>query len=295
MKSYSLNIAGYNIRFESSDHGPDLSPAEKFRNFKTGLTGGGLHIKVHHGKQDLPERARRIFHAPYVEENDGARIEHSPEFWSIWNSGDDLFIKSIFPLSSGQKKAVLKFSLDSPEWDLWIDSEENAVDPLQYPLDALLLYYLTVIHNDIMIHASGVDSNGSGYLFSGISGKGKTTMAHLWKESGAKIIHDDRLILRKESDGYYMHNSPVYDNEVAMKCHPDRIFIIEHGDENKLVRLNETNAVSRVLANCIQHNWGTETITRLLGSVSDLCSEIPVYKLFFRPDKDAIDYILDNY
>jgi len=47
-----------------------------------------------------------------------------------------------------------------------------------------------------MIHASGVNNAGHGYIFSGVSGKGKSTMAKLWDNSGARVIHDDRLILR---------------------------------------------------------------------------------------------------
>ena len=93
---------------------------------------------------------------------------------------NDLYITTIFPLSSEKKKATLKFSLASNEWELWFEEADNATDPMEYPLDGLILYYLTVIHGDIMIHASGINSAGHGYIFSGVSGKGKTTMAKLW-------------------------------------------------------------------------------------------------------------------
>ena len=97
------------------------------------------------------------------------------------------------------------------EWDLWIETDRTKTDPLEYPLDGLILYYLTVINNDIMIHASGVNYAGKGFLFSGVSGKGKSTMAGIWDNRGAKVIHDDRLIIRKTGDGYRMFNTPVYE------------------------------------------------------------------------------------
>ena len=82
----------------------------------------------------------------------------------------------------------MKFSLTTREWDLWIDGSEKEIDPFEYPLDGLILYYLTVIHGDIMIHASGVNNAGHGYIFSGVSGKGKSTMANSGIIQGQKLF-----------------------------------------------------------------------------------------------------------
>ena len=316
MRNYILNIAGYKIRFESSDSGPDIVPSERFLRFLIheipgvstpqpprwraneegkGRNGGednDLIITVHAGEITLPDDAKRVFHAPFVEEINGVLFQQNPEFWSIWKYHSDLFIHVVFPDQFNEKNAVLKFSTDSNHWDLWIDSKETMVDPFQYPLDGLILYYLTVINKDIMIHASGINNAGKGFLFSGVSGKGKTTMAGLWENSGAKVIHDDRLILRKSGNGYVMHNSPVYNNDEPRQSPLDRIFIIEHGKENEMVQVGGANAVSLVMANCIQHNWGQETIAPLLDAVSDLCSRVKVFKLSFIPDRTITDHIL---
>jgi hypothetical protein len=48
------------------------------------------------------------------------------------------------------------------------------------------------------------------------------------------------------------------------------------------------------MANCIQHNWGSEIIAKLLGSVSELCETVPVMKLHFIPDNRIVDHILEN-
>ncbi len=235
-----------------------------------------------------------VFHAPYFEEINGLQIQNNMDFWSIMKYRSDLFIRTIFPLSPSNKKAILKFSLTTREWDLWINSAGKEVDPMEYPLDGLILYYLTVIHGDIMIHASGVNNVGHGYLFSGVSGKGKSTMAKLWENSGAKIIHDDRLILRKTASGYIMYNTPVYNNDEPNESPLNKIFIIDHGNENKLVPVRGATAVSLVMANCIQHNWGSDMIARLLGSISIMCGTIPAVRLNFKPDRSIIDHILEN-
>jgi hypothetical protein len=169
----------------------------------------------------------------------------------------------------------------------------NEVDPFEYPIDGLILYYLTVIHGDIMIHASGVNHSGHGYIFSGVSGKGKSTIAKLWDNAQAKVIHDDRLIIRNIAGTWKMFNTPVYNDDVPRESPLSRIYLIEHGIENKFIPVRGATAVSLVMANCIQHNWSPEIIARIMGSLSMMCSNIPVVKLSFKPDKSIIDFILE--
>jgi hypothetical protein len=107
------------------------------------------------------------------------------------------------------------------------------------------------------------------------------------------VIHDDRLIIRKIRDKYMIFNTPVYRDEVPSSVSLARIFLIEHGKENKMIPIKGATAVSMMLSNCIQHNWNPEIIARLMGSVSIMCAEIPVLKLSFRPDRSIIDYILE--
>jgi hypothetical protein len=228
-----------------------------------------------------------------VEEVNGIRIQHKPNFWSVWKQNSELYIRTIFPLVASERNGVLRFSLKKREWELWIDSDEKEIDPLDYPLDGLILYYLTVIHSDIMIHASGINYSGQGYLFTGISGKGKSTMAGLWEGSGAKVIHDDRLILRRSASGYSMFNTPIYNNDEPRESPVNKIFIIEHGFENNIVPVRGAVAVSLVMANCIQHNWDPDIISGLLGSLSAMFGTVPAFKLSFIPDRSVVDLILE--
>ncbi len=294
MRNYNLNIAGYIIRFESGEKGPELLPSVRFLRYICADADPDIIVNVHSGAYMLPVKAERVFHAPFAEEINGTPVHHRINFWSVWRSGSDLFIKSVLPLCPGERNAVLVFSLQKREWDLWIDSPGKETDPLEYPLDGLILYYLTVINDDIMIHASGINHSGEGYLFSGVSGKGKSTMARLWENSGARVIHDDRLILRKTENGYRMYNTPIYNNDIPQDSPLNKLFIIDHGSSNKIVPVKGAAAISLFMANCIQHNWDSVIISRLLGSVSELCESVPVMKLSFRPDKNITDYILHN-
>jgi hypothetical protein len=294
MRNFNLNIAGYNIRFETDAGGPEIIPSDRFLRNLCSDSGSDIKIRVHSMEMNLPEESERVFHAPWVEEINGRMVQNRSDFWSVWKCHSDLFILTSFPLSTNERKAILKFSLTSRIWDLFFSPAEKKVDPFEYPLDGLILYYLTVIYGDIMIHASGVYNAGRGYLFTGVSGKGKSTIARLWHDTGAKVIHDDRLILRNQDNSYRMFNTPVYNNDEPFESKLNKIFIIEHSESNMLVPVKGAVAVSLVMANCIQHNWGPDIIVRLLGSVSIMCAAVPAVKLSFRPDRSVIDYILEN-
>jgi hypothetical protein len=294
MRNYNLNIAGYIIRFESSDDGPDLVSSQRFLRNICDKDNSDIHIRVHSGQYILPNNAVKVFNAPFIEEIDSVQVKKRNRFWSIYKYQNDLFVDIVFPYTSKNKKAVLKYSLTDRDWDLWITGDSPETDPMEYPLDGLILYYLTVMHGDIFIHASGVNISGKGFLFSGISGKGKSTMAKLWESAGARVIHDDRLILRNTGTGYMMFNTPVYCNDEPGESAISKIFLIEHGGKNELIPVRGASAVSLVMANCIQHNWDSGMIARLLGSVSIMCSSVPVVRLSFRPDRNVIDHILEN-
>jgi len=293
MRKCNLRIAGYTIRLESADNGPDLIPEERFHKNICQTDEYDVMIRVRYGYYAIPEDSERLFIAPYSIETKGMKITTRGNFWSVYRHQSGMFISTNFP-GNQNKKAILKFSLIMREWDLWIDGIEGSTDPLEYPLDGLVLYYLTVINGDIMIHASGVNIAGYGYLFSGVSGKGKSTIAQICKDSGAKVIHDDRLIIRNINSKYRMFNTPVYRDDKPAESILNRLFLIEHGTENKIVPVIGANAVTLVIANCIQHNYSPDMIARFLGSVSIMCSAVPVATLRFKPDRRVIDHLLEN-
>ena len=60
-------------------------------------------------------------------------------------------------------------------------ADAPSVDPLEYPLDELLVISLLGQGRGVEIHGCGVVDGSSGYLFVGQSGAGKTTIARLWQ------------------------------------------------------------------------------------------------------------------
>jgi len=286
-------MAGYRIKLECASGEDDFLPSARFRKYIVEDDNYDLLVKVHRGNYAIPDITQRVFYAPWQGKDVDKISVKTEELWSVFKNDDTLYLRVFFPYDEGLKSGVLVFSLKTFSWHLWIESEDKSFDPLSYPLDGLLLYYLTVINGDIMIHASGVNYAGRGYVFSGISGKGKTTIAHLWEDEGAGVIHDDRLIIRRSGDKYFFYNTPVYENDEPRESRLDKLFLIEHGEENMIVPVSGSSAVSQVLANCIQHNWNMEIIAGSIKAVSLMCESVPVAKLYFKPDRNIVDFILN--
>jgi len=75
-------------------------------------------------------------------------------------------------------------------------------DPLEYPLDELLIMHRLTQEKAIELHGSGiVRSNGEANLFIGHSGAGKSTTTRLWTAvEDVEVLSDDRIIVRRDRD-----------------------------------------------------------------------------------------------
>lgn len=292
MRSYTLKIAGYNILFAAAGEGIALSPSPSQRSFITHENSFDLVINISRGSAVPDTIVTEVFRAPYVEEINGVMVKKGDKFWTVSTHGDYILVNSTLPLSETQHEALLTIRPGEKSWDMVIDSEQAVLNPFCYPMDGLILYYLAALNGDIFIHGSAVEYQGRGYLFSGRSGTGKTTIARLFRDGGARIIHDDRLIIRRMPDGtYFIYNTPVYENEESRSCRLNALYLIEHGIENNSVNQGYSESLSGIMANCIQHNWSSSLIGNLTGALLHLVNNIPVKRLLFVPDASVTDYI----
>lgn len=220
------------------------------------------------------------------------------KLWEIFESEGHLIIKVYRPEEPHDLQQACQVSSNYKYWKVWSESElykgEEVLNPLAYPLGPLIMYHLSLIEECIMIHASGVALNGKGNIFTGVSGKGKTTMARLWFESGAKVLNDDRLIIRRIGNDYEIHNTPMFYADEPRKAKLDAIHIIHHAKQNSMRKLGGAEAVSAVMANCIQHGYRKETIDSHLAFLTEMKETVPVYEVGFLPDTSIVDLLVNE-
>lgn len=188
-----------------------------------------------------------------------------------------------------------------------IDSDQNTVsinlellrnesfplDPFFHPLGVLVLNEIVSESNGFMIHASGVNDHGNGYLFSAVSGTGKSTMADLWAQKGATVINDDRVIVRSSAGGNYsIYNTPMpYYRDDAKSTTLKACFLLKQSTENYIAKLNEIQSVLGLMGNCIQHLYNKSRIENHMMLIQQLVQQCNVFEVGFRPDTDIVDLI----
>jgi len=287
LKSKTISIAGFNIRLQADDK-EMLSLEEGYLSFISPrkFESADVVIKSYGG---IPDNLLNTSDLLFEAKND------EQKFFSIHHQGEAYrFI--IFDQQLHDKiQQVAILDKDLCEWKVYSDlTEKKELFPLLYPLGPIVLYYLTLKSEAIMMHASGIFEHNRGRLFTGFSGAGKSTMAYLWQKSGAKIINDDRLIIRKENGKYVMYNTPMFYIDVPKKAPLNSVYLIKHGQSNNLEKIKGAAAVSGLMAFCVQHNYKSEFIERQLAFLTELCNTIPVYDTGFLPDTSIVDFIKNN-
>ena len=285
-----LVIAGYSIRLHSKP-GADLKPDERFNAFvSTDKTETDLSVEVLPDKGFIPPHAIKVFNAGLMEETAEGPVKTGEPFWEVSATEDTVYVR--VQLKDAERNPLLVIPKGKKSWQIFADDPGPGLNPLPYPVDGLVLYYLCSSAGAIMIHGSGVVCDGRGWIFSGRSGSGKTTMARIFDRHGDRVIHDDRLILRKEGNKWIMHSTPVYRNDEPRCAETGHLWVISHGRSNIAVPVSGAAAVATVLSNCIQQNWDKQASERLMSAVDELVSAVRVSMLSFVPDDSIRSYLV---
>lgn len=245
-----------------------------------------MTVNVHAG---LPAQTEGMAEPHYSATMDGQRL------WEIaeWE-GKSRF--TVFdPELHGTVNQVALADREFRNWDIHCrilqQDGEQGICPLLYPMGPLLMYHLTLSHDALLVHGSAIFDGERGRVFSGFSGVGKSTLARIWKQHGATVINDDRLIIRRQGDGYTVHNTPMFYADEPRQAPLHAIFLPYHSPENRISPLVGAEAAARTLAYCIQHGYDRAHVEHRLACVDRLCASIPVHALGVVPNADIIPFI----
>ncbi|HBX53357.1 MAG: hypothetical protein A2275_16915 [Bacteroidetes bacterium RIFOXYA12_FULL_35_11] len=285
-KNIYLSIADHQVCIDVCNFKSDICIGAYCRNFLTdNFADINLTIKCFSGLPNL--NLTEEFCLFNAEELNDAGFENK---WGVYKQNQNIYISAVLP----QNGSVILHLVSESEMHLFFEKESLLIDPFLPPLGPLIYYYLASFNKGFLLHASGVADNNHGYIFTGVSGIGKSTMANLWKDNGAQVIHDDRLFIRKNKEEFFFYNTPLYDDDTPKSAPINAVFILSQSKENTIKKINGAIAASKILANCIQHPYDEKLISSLLDTVSKLSLSVPVYELGFYPDSKIIDFIKEH-
>lgn len=159
-----------------------------------------------------------------------------------------------------------------------------------YAIDSLLRIMHSLIlakRGGFLLHAASAICEGRAYIFSGVSGAGKTTMTRLAPQDVALLT--DEISYVRSCDGSYSAFGTPFTGELARSgenCSAPvaALFFLEKGGENRVDALPATLAVERLMRNILFFAQDRELVEMLFATACEFVSRIPVYQLTFYPD-----------
>ena len=129
--------------------------------------------------------------------------------------------------------------------------------PNKYAFDTFLrLTYSSLLlkHNGFFLHASGVISRGKGYIFTGISGAGKTTVAEASRKCGV-VLSDEIVAVRKVGKSWKLYGTPfmglMKGGGTNKSAGSPKLLFLKQARENALKPIATERAWAKLLRNVI--------------------------------------------
>ena len=243
--------------------------------------------------KDPPDIQLRM-HVDSPEISLGEKVFDSSPIWALYRRNGTLTIK-LFETMNGLNRSLC-ISRDFNKVDLYFTEPNGSfMDPFFGPtIELLMVNYLAHV-GSIIVHACGIDFRGKGLLFVGESGAGKSTLTKIWsKENGVEILSDDRIIIRKNNDQYWMHGTPWHgDAKFASpaKVKLDRVFFIKHGRENSVKAAKGTFPVLQFLKASFPPYWDQGCMNFAMEFFNHLVAAVPCRELSFVPDSKVVEFV----
>jgi hypothetical protein len=166
-----------------------------------------------------------------------------------------------------------------------------------YSLDSVLRILHSLIlaqRGGFLLHAASAICDGRAFLFSGVSGAGKTTMTRL-APSDITLLTDEISYIRPNANSYAAFGTP-FAGELARageNCTAPiaALFFLEQGPENRIDHLSSAEAVRRLLRNILFFAEDRALVEQLLSTACDFVSRVPIRRLTFYPDGRVWDEI----
>ena len=228
---------------------------------------------------------------------DGELLFESGAVWRLFRDGEGFRIECHADVLGSDAYKVARFDSSFTRGTLLIRPAMLALErnPLEYPLDEVLVAHLLGRGRGVELHSCGVvDADGRGHLFVGVSGAGKTTTARLWEGTASAVVSDDRVIVREDEGRMWMYGTPWHgEAELSMAARAPLagVYLLTQAPVNELREIPRANAVARLFGCAFPPFYDGSAVDFTLGMLDRIADAVPVRELHFTRDRGAVDVV----
>jgi hypothetical protein len=259
--SVTIEIGGIPIRLVTNDPGFCEMMEQRYAGFLNPLAQPGYEFAVH------------LAPPPAESPDEDARVFRNGRVWHF---------------ERGDFRA---------EWDARTRRGWVRQSPNPYSIDTVLRIAHSLVLADeggFLLHAASAVRNERAFLFAGISGAGKTTMARL-APPDATVLTDEISYLRRSGPHYRAYGTP-FAGELArvganISAPLDTLFLLVQGPANRIEPVSQIAAARELLRHTLFFAHDPEMVKRVFDSAIRFVSQVRVSKLIFKPEASVWDLI----
>lgn len=165
-------------------------------------------------------------------------------------------------------------------------------------LNTLEAEHHIVRQGGFLLHASFINWQGRGILFTASSGTGKSTQAELWRRfRGAQVLNGDRAAVMVTPEGIKAHGIPYCGTSGI--CHSavlpvESIVCLTQAPESTVRPLKGLQAFRNLWSGCSVNVWDKEDVEQCTRSVMEAVQGTTILHLACTPDESAVN-VLEAY
>lgn len=202
------------------------------------------------------------------------------------------------PIYVNSADAKDQYSVDSYNFTADFDLQENKgsakISGEWESFDAVLrvLYSILLPREDgLILHASGVIKDDMGYVFSGVSESGKSTIHRL--SNDYKVLSDELIALKRTNSYTTIYDTPFWNSTPmhgsAVNYAPVKALFLIRKDKNTFIKdINPMKFAVEMLPNIFYDPEHLDLNQHTLDACGKIIDVTPCYEFHFLPDKDEI-------
>jgi hypothetical protein len=169
--------------------------------------------------------------------------------------------------------------------------------PNPYSIDTVLRITHSLVlaeEGGFLVHAASAIRGRRAYLFAGVSGTGKTTMARL-APPDATVLTDEISYVRRDRTGYKAYGTPFAGELARVGANTsaplETLYLLVQGPGNYIKPVPKIDAARALMRHVLFFAEEKEMVARVFDSILEFVSGVEVAQLVFTPDARAWELI----